>query len=599
MIDLIFHSSFSIAMDFFTTSYYLRPMKYLLTFLLFAAARQSTAQQLQIPYRKGNLWGLSNADKKIIVTPAYDNIYWMQGGWFETTRKVQLKDTLETAPRRLFIRNTNVKLSGLIHNGQVILSNEPFEDFEIVAGKCIVTKCDRRGEDLTKEQFKKYGDKRRFYSLFNLQGKNLHPENFKRIQKIDTTGVSSKDKKSGRYILFLGTSFTDDRSLFVFDADKQEISEWLIKDAIKLEADRFGSDQQKQKILLNVTDKNYNKTTLQIDYSSGKFLLSTVTPAKINTGKYGAGTGESYGSSEPRVVEVGPDSRYDVAVPDAPDKVLPSTKPAFNDYHQLIKDTLFYITGTNERNRLSLPATTKILLREPRGMNQYDPVMAKLNGQFYIITTNALSTAAYDSLIYFGQYFIAWQKINGKSRAGVIKADGSSFVEMQYDSIYAGIPFFDFEDKSPGGKSNYQPVLKEADSKYNYEKRNPYVRAFSDRLTVFVNGKCGVISVKGDTIIPIAYQMIAQNNLGHSRPKEDEFILLKQNDRYGITKLQYNREKKTNEMGFTITPKYNYIPGYYYPNYFGIKNYILAGLYDEHFVFKGFADVYGKEYFED
>lgn len=575
-------------------------MRSLFTSFLLAIAATGFSQPIFIPYRTGNLFGLSNEQGKIIVTPAYDRVTWIQGSWFRTRSQVELKDTLEYAPGKFFIRNDKAKLSGLIYNGKVILKDEPFDDYEIVAHKCIVAVCERRATNFTKEQFKKYAggeERRKFYSLFNLAGKNLYPENFKRIQKIDTTGISSKDKKTARYILFSGIDFDNKYSLFVFDADQQQITEWLLKDATKLQPDRRRMPDRQ--IIFDITDKNYSQSTQLLDYSGGKFVLKPYSSNK-NTSE-GQSRGNGHGKIEDvEVVELTEGNYMSVEAPPAPDRESgPRPTPKFNAYHQLIKDTLFYVTGHQSRKALALPAGTKIIFKEPRGTNQYQPVMVRFQNKFHILNEETPGAIAYDSLIYFGKYFLAWKNINGRSKAGVINSNDSIVVPFEYDSLYAGIRYFELKDMNPAGKSNYQPVLTEADSKYDYNKKNPYSRSMANFLTVFANGKAGIINLKHEIIIPLAYELIAQNNLQHSRPQVDEFILLKQNGRYGLTHLKYNNTGKQYKMEQTVAPVFSYIPGFYYYNYFGVKDFMLIGLYDDNYEFKGFASEKGVTYFKD
>ncbi len=569
-------------------------MKALLTFLLLAMAFVCPAQKMLVPYRSGNLFGLSDENGKITVTPQFDHVEWMEDNWFRTRKKIQLKDTLEVSPGRHFIRNTTTKLSGLIHQNTIILKDEPFDDYEIVAKKCIVTEYEGRGEDLTKEQFKKYGNQRRLYCLFNLEGKNLYPDNFRRIQKVDTAGFSAKDKKTARYILFIVSHFDDKHSMFVFDADQQKISEWLVKDAFKIEGDRRRiSDKQ---IAFNITDKNAVRSTQVLDYTSGKFVLTTApSPSNPTPQKRDA-------IEQVEMVDIGPGGFSDPpAIPmEEGSKTERPTKPSFNPYHILIKDTLYYLTGYENKHPVKLEPGGKVILTQPKGVTQYQPVIVKSGGQFYIVKEDKLSAASYDSLIYFGSQFLAWQKINGQTKAGVINADGSAVIPMEYDSIYADIKYFNLKDKTPArSTSTYEIELTEADSKYNYDKPYPYKRNFSSFLTVFKNGKCGVITIKGETVVPIQYELIARNNLQHSRPRVDEFLLLKQNNKYGIATLQWSREKKRSDLFFTVAPVFDFIPAFYFPDYYGVKNFKLIGLYSEQMEFKGYAAESGKLFYKD
>ncbi|MFT3979041.1 MAG: WG repeat-containing protein [Ferruginibacter sp.] len=564
-------------------------MKPVLTFLLLIITCTCFSQKILIPYRSGNLFGLCDENGKIIVTPQYDQVSWMQDAWFKTSRKAAVKDSFETAPGKFHTRNSTVTLSGLINNGNIILKDEIFTDYELVAKKCIVAEFYGRGENLTSELLKKYGKQRRLYGLFNLQGKNMYPDYFKRIQKVDTTGISSKDKKSGRYILFVGIQFDDKFSMFVFDADQQKISEWLVKDAFKIEAER--KSIANQQIAFTITDKNAEKSSKVLDYTSGKFIL-TASPAKPtpkNTDR----------TEQVEVVEAGPGGYDDVPVPPAAENSPVREKPKFNPYYIFAKDTLYYLTSYESKHPLKLPPNGKVFLIEPRGMTQYQPVIAKAENQFYIVKEDHLGAVAYDSLIYFGSYFLAWKKINGQVKAGMITAGDSAIIPFEYDSLYADMRLFNMEDKSRNGQPNYSIILREADSKYSYGNPYPYKRALSNVLTVFRNGQCGLISIKGETIIPIQYQLIAKNNEQFSLPRMDEFILLKQHDLYGMSSLQYSKDKKQLEAVPIIAPVLKYTPHYYLPGYYGVKGFTLIGLYDDQLQFKGFASSTGKLYYND
>lgn len=110
-------------------------MKLLLTLLLAAGLQCCFAQKILVPYRSAKQFGLADEKGKIITDPQYDYVSWMEGAWFETGKKIVIKDTIETSPRNFYFRNTKANLTGLIHNGKIILQDEPFKDYEIVARK--------------------------------------------------------------------------------------------------------------------------------------------------------------------------------------------------------------------------------------------------------------------------------------------------------------------------------------------------------------------------------------------------------------------------------------------------------------------------------
>lgn len=565
-------------------------------FLLCVVTHSCFAQKALVPYRTGKLFGLSDEKGKIVLAPAYDNLYWMEGAWFKASRKVELKDTLETAPGKFHVRNNIVKVTSLLYNNKTVLDGEPFDEYEIIAGKCIAAKFEGRGTDLTKEHFKKYGNVRKFYSLFSLQGKNLYPSNFKSIRKMDTAGVSTRHKHEGRYILFWVVDFTNKHSLLVFDADEQVISDWLVKDAIKIEPDRYRNTVNK--MLVAITDSNMNSSVQLLDYSKGKFEwqpseAGTTTRKKRETDRQVvqeiSGSGSGTYDGETAVAEPGDE------------RMPPRPEPKFNPYHTFARDSLFYITSYQSRTPVKLPPNARIIRMVPNSMTQYQPVIVIADNRFYIVKADKPGENAYDSLIYFGNNFLAWKKVNGEVKAGVISNTDSVIIPFQYDSLYAGIRYLELVDKTPAARTpSYYPVLKEADLKYSRDKVNPYTRTHASLFTVFIKDKCGVVNFKNETVIPFNYHLIAKNSMGHGRPREDEFIVLKLNNRYGLTSLQYNREKKQETMsGNSIEPVFEYLPGFYYPDYFGIKNYRLVGLYNEQREFMGYATENGKAFYRE
>ena len=182
----------------------------------------------------------------------------------------------------------------------------------------------------------------------------------------------------------------------------------------------------------------------------------------------------------------------------------------------------------------------------------------------------------------------------------MISFSDSVIIPFQYDSLYAGIRYAELVDKNPAARDpDYNMVFKEADSKYSRDKVNPYLRTHTNLFTVFINGQCGVVNFKNETVIPFKYQLIAKNSMGHSRPREDEFIVLKSNDRYGLTTLQYDRQKKQEAMTNTIEPIFEYLPGFFYPGYYGIQKFILVGLYSEKNIFMGYATPNGKTFYRE
>ena len=128
-------------------------MKFFLLLLLTAFTQRSFSQDILIPYRAGDKFGLCNQNGKIIVPPAYDRVAWLSNEYFITSKEVTLNDTLEATPYNYRIRNKKVIVKGLLYKNREIFKDEPFRDVEIIPNKCIIAKSEGRYTDYTKEQF--------------------------------------------------------------------------------------------------------------------------------------------------------------------------------------------------------------------------------------------------------------------------------------------------------------------------------------------------------------------------------------------------------------------------------------------------------------
>ncbi|MCX6210661.1 MAG: hypothetical protein NTZ59_14455 [Bacteroidetes bacterium] len=148
-------------------------IKHLILLLFIFNTQFTTAQDVLIPYKKGNQFGLCDKQGKIIVQPQYHNVYWLRDEYFMIENKIVLNDTLETAPNRYFLRkNDTVKVTGLMYKGKEIIANQPYENYRIHNNKCIIATCNTRYNHLSKEQYKTFKQRDKFEALLSISGKN-------------------------------------------------------------------------------------------------------------------------------------------------------------------------------------------------------------------------------------------------------------------------------------------------------------------------------------------------------------------------------------------------------------------------------------------
>ncbi len=562
-------------------------MKYYTVIIAFLFATTSMfSQEILIPYKAyktSNQFGLCDQLGKMKLEPKYDNLKWLTAEYFETENRIVLNDTLETSPYNFFLRkNESVKMRGLIYKGKEIISNQPYDSYNVYPTKCIIAKCDTRFNRFTKEQFKAFNGRDKFVSLFNIYGKNVYTDNFKRLELFDTIYLAIDKKEVKRLLIFSCENFNHRYGLFVYDIDKQKISEWLLKNLFKLSKQR--NTYSDNSFSFDYTDSNSYKFNAVIDYSSGKLKIIT---QEINKEKKYGNTGGI--SERPELEDY--DRMNNVAVPDGKDYVENPTvypKPPFRPYYKRSGDSLFYVTDTDKKILLNTENETFYFSIDGAKTQYEQSVIYQKNNRYGLIIKGSFEPNIYDSLFYFGANYLVYVKENDKLKCGVLAANGDIKVPWIYDSIQGQMKEFTdgFDRVILSLKKNYS-------SYYTKPSKNRLITTSAQQVIVYKDGKCGMISNDNSIIIPIKYDVVAANGLNSLQPS---FIILKNGNRYGITQLEWNKETKNYDMTNTIEPKFSAIPAYYYKDYYGLKGFKLFALYDEKYNLVSYANEDGFMY---
>ncbi len=565
-------------------------MKYYILLIAFIVTGcVASAQDILIPYKAGNQYGLCNQYGKVKLQPKYDNVIWLADEYFKTENKIVLNDTLETTPYNYFLRkNDEVKQTGLIYKGREIIGSQPYTSYRIYADKCIMAMCETRYNHLTKEQFRTFKGRDRFTSLFTVIGKNVYPENFRRLEMVDTIYLNAGNNKVKKLLLFSSENFGKRFSLFVFDTEKQDISQWLLKDVNKLRKARVA--ERSRAIAVDYIDSNNYMFTTVIDYSTGKFkLINQESNTESKKGNRGS-------EDVVEVVDIARDSygMNDVAVPEEKGYIANPPefkKPPFKPFYRAVKDSLFYVTDTDKKTYLNTANETFYFSVGGTTTQYNQPVIYKKNNKYGLVIEGELRGNIYDSLFYFGTNYLAYVKEGGKFKCGVLFANGDVNVPLIYDSIEGQM-----KEYSWGYNKIELNFKKTYTSYYGKPLKNSMVKNTSEKLVTYQNGKCGLLNTKGNIIIPVKYDFIADNNMQTMHPQTNNYIILKNDGKYGITQLRWNKEIAGLEMSNTIEPKFTAIPAYYYNDYYRLKGFKLFGLYDEKLQLISYANQDGLMY---
>jgi hypothetical protein len=265
-------------------------------------------------------------------------------------------------------------------------------------------------------------------------------------------------------------------------------------------------------------------------------------------------------------------------------------------YYQFQRDTLFYVRAKG-RTPVQLGTGTSLIFAANKSTSQQGPLLFKQQGRFGLIYKGVAGSNMYDSLIYFGQMFIAGNRTAEGYKFGIVDKSGKELVPLIYDSIPANLQEFGFGNEDPSNYNKRSFILRNKD-RYDTYMNKAYYKQEANSILVYKNGKCGLISAVNEIIVPIEYDMLAENAMSFGEPKKESFIITKKAGKYGAVQLSYNFSSKTTNLITKLVPALPYIPCFYIDNYYDKKGLRLYGLYDEQTKFIGYANDSGKTYFE-
>lgn len=538
-------------------------MKQILFFLLFwSLCLQSFGQKYFIPFRDGDKSYLQNENGKKVIDKGYDLLYWDKGAFF-------VGGTIQERVNPGTPYGFNTYLSDIIYRGKVILRELPLDKFSYILDEIIVA---RNTSFHKPELFKPYNiTVAESIILFNTKGKTLLNGPVKHMALLDTTGTSRQQPHAFRYILLLTRDFNDLFSLYVYDADADKIARTVLKDVTILKEHAY---PDKRNGVLYFSIQENNKITPKVfHYKDGNFKLSDAAmpvrqqeeaeedpyyTGNIITGKPGI-DGDSYRS------------------PDA-DPMKP--RPAPIPYLRIQGDSVLRMPDIYNRSgesvlHVKLTPQQRLI---PKLSNEYRTGIIYLeNGKFGIINLQGKQPAIYDSLFYFDQAVFV---VHQNNRKGIIGADGDTLLPVIYDSLA-----FDIDQIRTRHTGIH--ITNSSDSKRrNFEFRNTGV------IKVVKDGKTGLYGRNFKVIFPVEYDFIAQNDIYTLRPKKNIRYILKKGSAY------YGLPNYGGDMSGKMGDPYEYIPLYYYENYYNIDGLKLIELYDEAYQFKGFISDKGQKYYK-
>ncbi len=552
--------------------------------LLFLA-NIAPAQTVLIPYRDGDKYGLSDAKGKIIVKPAYKSIAYIRDQYFRYSNEEIFTDTVKTF-RGIEIKEYKIPVYGLFRENKILIPATPFQYF-LIYKQCIV------------------GSENPYHpekcGLYNLAGKPLLTKIVKGLGVNDERDFGNMVNRSKTFSLI--TIFDRDQSrnpilsVAIYDHLKQSISSYLIRNARDYEFHKIRSGSSHAFYTYSDSTGNHAKYILY-NPATGSFDIASMDKLKPKQREQIEG-GSYLTDRNDEIMEIPVESpgnlREDVKnviskpeITTTPDKTTPKSA----GYYEQSNDSLFHAVD-GKKIYVPLPAGNKATFILA-GTRQTMPVILKKDDQFTLITANGIVSPSYDSLVYFGEHYIAGKKEGNSLHFGILDKTGNITVPLEYDSIPGQLKEIGFKRT---GNTTTGFILQTKDE-YFKKKTDPYNKPFARAIQVYKDGKTGLITTDNVVIIAAEYDWIGTNDTNYDNYKTG-FITLKKNNLYGITFLKYNYRLLQYDLSHTVQPVFLHMPLYYIDNYYAVPGLRIYGLFNEKARFMGYAGKDGMLYFKD
>jgi hypothetical protein len=530
-------------------------LKSILSVLIIFLSFETHAQENVIPIRVKDKFGLADINGKIVMKPQFDNMYPLGDNYFGYSNNHIVKDTIHWYDGRIEIKDKNEPETGLIHNQQFLIKGQKYPIYVIMTYLILGGNSNSYIEHAM---------------LFNFEGEPLFKKDIATFEYWNPYHIESKDIESIILIKY------EDKT---FDVSAINLGEGKVKYQILENVKR-----------LKITEGSFQTSILSVEYldSNNNFNEKFI---QLNNGKYvlldqpvDAAKNEYDNSDYDISLDV------DVEAEEAPDysslsnnrSVANSPAKTSQTKPVVSKPNIFSITN----NKLTINGN--LYLNElkdtfeliDKTKPQKVPVIytAKNGNMGLLMSDNERSPAIYSHLQYIENqygitiydkryfYYAGKKDSNGKMKYGIIGDDGKTVVPFVYDSIQINMKesYLNYDDK----KIEYREP-------HNYSNKAKRILTISSSgfldcnigfMVGYKNGKCGLIGLDNKIYLSFDYEAIFKNGFSFTKENHlnliDEFIIIKQADKYGIIIFNGNKEVKK-----IVKPIFPELPTRYYADY--------------------------------
>lgn len=524
-------------------------------------------QEVLVPYRVGDKWGLSTASAKpkMVVKAVYDYVEPIGGGFFKFSNYTEVPDTTYWVGGRVEIELQRVTRSGVLKGATVIVGETEHRHFSVVDDVFLI------------------GSEESYISknsnFYNVKGERLMEENALKFKLLGFDGLEVKPK----FITIFVEHTDKTHSILVFDVDKQQMATPLLNRVRELAIDRDASTEEI--IVMTYTDENYEyyRMMLAFDKATGTCKLEPYSYPQRDSyieeyyNRGDMGFGDVVAEPDYDMEDMVPP--MDISVP-GPRIDTPKPAPVYL-FKKLPNNEVFY-----GNQSLILEEGVKVFFADRYSTTQREPLIYTKEGKSGLMFSDTVrSEAEYDSLRYLKNqygiftfshnyaYLAGKRDVNtGAWRMGVLDTKGQIVIPFEYSSLIPNLrEIYLVEDvnDNPTGFGFRQPF------DYDNDKTKLLTLNNAGVFTAEKDGKFGVINLQNEVVMPFEFDNLWKNDFSFLKTfrVDDEFFVYQKGDKYGVFNLDRSNQK-IYDTG-AIFPK---VPVYVYYNYGGKNGYDVYNL---------------------
>lgn len=448
-------------------------------------------EKILVPYRVGNLFGLSDVSGKLVLSPHYTSISPIGKNVFEFASLSNIKSGLNQEPKIL---------KGVLLGNKEIITQSEHNHFTYLDEGIIVG---------TESAYTSNNS-----NFYNLKGERLLKENVRGFRMV----VSPVAKAHKGSIAILAKLQDGKVSILIYDARKQIMLAPLLDHVSNFNMERNYSNQESV-MICTYTDKkgNYAHDVIYYDAKSGEHKRkpyineqSALIPETDEVGSIDGG-GEEF------VPTVDGDNSSIEQMPSA-DKLKENTIPA--NFRPVNEKTFLY-----GDNMVELAVGERVFFAEPyTHQSQKEPLIFLKDKKYGLYFSEfKRSNEIYDSLIYLRNQYIDFDNpiasmymagikdaSTGKWSFGLLNERGIQIVPIMFE--YIGFDFdelgYESNDEGKGGEFTFkkQTIYK--------VDQNLCLKTYHQGIFVVrKDGKFGLINKQNIILLQIEYDQIWKNEI--------------------------------------------------------------------------------------